>query len=120
MWQKIKQLWQSTPTTDTDSTSDEASTPVVLMVCSGPVEASMYVSQLIDAGIPATTVGADSASVFGLQSGLLADVRIVVPAEFADAARELLELDDMTAQDDEWIDDHTSDDSPALDGQKPS
>lgn len=80
----------------------------------------MYVSQLIDAGIPATTMGADSASVFGMQSGLLADVRIIVPAEFADAARELLELDDIVDDSDEWDDaaDAESNNAPESDGQK--
>ena len=113
MWQKIKQLWQNQPTSDTDQSSSESAEPVILMVCSGPVEASMYLSQLIDAGIPATTMGADSASVFGLQSGLLADVRIVVPAEFADAARELLELTEDSDDTDEW-----SDETDASGGQK--
>jgi predicted nucleotidyltransferase len=116
MWQKIKQLWQTQPTSDTEQSPNESAEPVILMVCSGPVEASMYLSQLIDAGIPATTMGADSASVFGLQSGLLADVRIVVPAEFADAARELLELteDSEDSEDtDEW-----SDETDASGGQK--
>jgi hypothetical protein len=113
MWQKIKQLWQNQPTSDTDQSSSESAEPVILMVCSGPVEASMYLSQLIDAGIPATTMGADSASVFGLQSGLLADVRIVVPAEFADAARELLELTEDSDDTDEW-----SDETDVSGGQK--
>jgi hypothetical protein len=113
MWQKIKQLWQNQPTSDTDQSPSESAEPVILMVCSGPVEASMYLSQLIDAGIPATTMGADSASVFGLQSGLLADVRIVVPAEFADAARELLELTEDSDDTDEW-----SDETDASGGQK--
>jgi hypothetical protein len=120
MWQKIKQLWQSTPNPDADTTPNEPSEPVILMVCSGPVEASMYVSQLIDAGIPATTMGSDSASVFGLQSGLLADVRIVVPAEFAEAAHELLELEETSTEDDAWIDDAESDDSHTLGSQKSS
>jgi hypothetical protein len=118
MWQKIKQLWQSTPNPDADTTPNQPSEPVVLMVCSGPVEASMYVSQLIDAGIPATTMGADSASVFGMQSGLLADVRIVVPAEYAEAARELLELEEI-GDDDEWLDESDAPDDPASDSQKP-
>lgn len=113
MWQKIKQLWQSTPNPDAEQSTNEPAEPVILMVCSGPVEASMYVSQLIDAGIPATTMGADSASVFGMQSGLLADVRIVVPAEFAEAARELLELEDVT--DDDFDDEFDAE----SDGQKP-
>lgn len=113
MWQKIKQLWQSTPHSDAEQSHNESAEPVILMVCSGPVEASMYVSQLIDAGIPATTMGADSASVFGMQSGLLADVRIVVPAEFAHAARELLELDEIALTDEDWAAD---DEHP--DGQK--
>lgn len=64
--------------------------PVVVMICEGPVEAALYQSQLQDAGIPSALIGADSASVFGMQSGILADVRIVVPYEFADAAIELL------------------------------
>lgn len=121
MWQKIKQLWQSTPNPDAEPSPNEPAEPVILMVCSGPVEASMYVSQLIDAGIPATTMGADSASVFGMQSGLLADVRIIVPAEFADAARDLLELEDIVDDSDEWDDDAAdaeSDNDPESDGQK--
>jgi hypothetical protein len=60
------------------------------MICEGQVEASMYQAQLHDAGIPSALIGADSAAVFGMQSGLLASVRIVVPAEHADAAIELL------------------------------
>jgi len=114
MWQKIKQLWQKPANDDDTQPATESTTePVVLMVCSGPVEASMYLSQLIDAGIPATTVGADSASVFGMQSGLLADVRIIVPAEFAESARELLELDEIALTDEDWA---TDDEHP--DGQK--
>jgi hypothetical protein len=105
MWQKFKSLWQkSAAPADTDTAQPNAE-PVILMVCSGPVEASMVVSQLVDAGIPATSMGADSASVFGMQSGLLADVRILVPAEFAESARELLGLDDESPYDDAWEDD---------------
>ena len=112
MWQKIKQLWQKSPTDDITPPPTETSEPVVLMVCSGPVEAAMYVSQLVDAGIPATTMGADSASVFGMQSGLLADVRIIVPAEYAESARELLEIVDVDPDDDEmWADDAEASDS---------
>ena len=64
--------------------------PVVVMICDGPVDAALYQSQLQDAGIPSALMGANSASMFGMQSGLLADVRIVVPHEFADAAIALL------------------------------
>ncbi|NBU63803.1 MAG: hypothetical protein EBS29_04785 [Chloroflexia bacterium] len=64
--------------------------PVVVMICEGPVDASLYLAQLTDAGIPAALIGADSASMFGMQSGILADVRIVVPHEYADAAIDLL------------------------------
>ena len=119
MWQKIKQLWQSTPNPDAEQSTNESAEPVILMVCNGPVEASMYVSQLIDAGIPATTMGADSASVFGMQSGLLADVRIVVPAEFADTARELLELEDVVDDSEAWDDDVDAETDATQDGQKP-
>jgi hypothetical protein len=122
MWQKIKQLWQKTPPTESNQPAHDSAEPVILMVCSGTVEASMYVSQLIDAGIPAATIGADSASVFGMQSGLLADVRIVVPAEFAEAARELLELDDTGDDDSDAWHDHTdteTDITPDGDSQKP-
>ena len=64
--------------------------PVVVMICEGPVDAALYQAQLQDAGIPSALIGADSASMFGMQSGILADVRIVVPHEYADAAIELL------------------------------
>lgn len=111
MWQKFKQLWQKSPTSTDDNPPASAAEPVVLMICSGPVEASMYLSQLIDAGIPATTIGADSASVFGMQSGLLADVRIVVPAEYADSARELLDLTQSDDLDEEWSDEDEHTDS---------
>lgn len=64
--------------------------PVVVMICDGPVDAALFQAQLQDAGIPSALMGADSASMFGMQSGLLSDVRIVVPHQFADAAIELL------------------------------
>lgn len=105
MWQKLKSLWQRPESTSVNENAQTYVEPVVLMVCSGAVEASMVVSQLVDAGIPATSMGADSASVFGMQSGLLADVRILVPAEFAESARELLGLDDESTYDDAWEDD---------------
>lgn len=71
--------------------------PVVVMICEGTVQASLYLAQLHDAGIPAALLGADSAAMFGMQSGLLADIRIVVPPEHADAAFDLLES--ITADD---------------------
>lgn len=64
--------------------------PVVVMICDGPVDAALFQAQLQDAGIPSALTGADSASMFGMQSGLLSDVRIVVPHEFADAAIALI------------------------------
>jgi len=64
--------------------------PVVVMICDGPVDAALFQAQLQDAGIPSALIGADSASMFGMQSGLLSDVRIVVPHEFADAAIALI------------------------------
>lgn len=114
MWQKLKQFWQNASTSNDNQDVPAAAEPVILMVCSGPVEASMYVSQLIDAGIPATTIGADSASVFGMQSGLLADVRIVVPADYEESARELLELHINDQNDEDW-----DEETPDTDGQMP-
>ena len=64
--------------------------PVVVMICDGLVDAALFQAQLQDADIPSALMGADSASMFGMQSGLLSDVRIVVPHQFADAAIELL------------------------------
>ena len=58
------------------------------------MEAALCLSQLHDAGIPASAIGADSATIFGVQSGALAEVRIVVPADYADAARDVLEIND--------------------------
>lgn len=91
MWSAFKRLFQSTqqdvPTND----------PVVVATCNGPIEANMVISQLHDSGIPAATIGADSASVFGMQSGMLAEVRIVVPAAFADEARELIAEFDLSS-----------------------
>lgn len=95
MWQWLGNIFNKS-TADTDSASDTTANthadPVVIMTCQGPVEAALYLSQLHDAGIPAASIGADSATTFGFQSGALADVRIVVPANFADAAYELLEI----------------------------
>lgn len=85
MWQWLRDIFTSSPATPPPAE------PVVVMVCEGHVEASLYLAQLHDAGIPAALLGADSAATFGMQSGLLADVRIVVPAEHADAAFDLLE-----------------------------
>jgi len=84
MWQWFRSLFGSAQTTPAPTE------PVVVMICEGHVEASMYQAQLHDAGIPSALIGADSAAVFGMQSGLLASVRIVVPAEHADAAIALL------------------------------
>ncbi|MFM7677240.1 MAG: putative signal transducing protein [Roseiflexaceae bacterium] len=84
MWQWFRNMFGSAQTTPAPSE------PVVVMICEGQVEASMYQAQLHDAGIPSALIGADSAAVFGMQSGLLASVRIVVPAAHADAAIELL------------------------------
>jgi hypothetical protein len=42
----------------------------------------------------------------------------VVPAEFAEAARELLEFEEIT-DDDEWLDESDADDNPEPDSQKP-
>jgi hypothetical protein len=99
MWSSLKKFFSSR------SAEEATDTPVVVATCNGPIEASMMLSQLHDSGIPAATLGADSASVFGMQTGILAEVRIVVPAEYAGAAQELLgELDlrnDMTLEADD-------------------
>ena len=96
MWSSIKKLFVRS---DSD---DPADSPVVVATCNGPIEANMMLSQLHDSGIPAALLGADSASVFGMQSGILAEVRIVVPALYAGAAQELLAefdlRDDMTLE----------------------
>lgn len=92
MWQWFRDKFASAPTTPAPAE------PVVVMICEGHVEASMYQAQLHDAGIPAALIGADSATMFGMNSGLLASVRIMVPAEHADAALELLA---QSAQDEE-------------------
>ena len=96
MWSSIKKLFVRS---DSD---DPADSPVVVATCNGPIEANMMLSQLHDSGIPAALLGADSASVFGMQSGILAEVRIVVPAHYAVAAHELLAefdlRDDMTLE----------------------
>lgn len=105
MWQWLRDKFSASDTTP------PAAEPVVVMVCEGTVEASLYLAQLHDAGIPAALLGADSAATFGMQSGLLADVRIVVPADHADAAYELLESitsnDDDTTRPANDIDDST-------------
>ena len=96
MWSSIKKLFGSS---DSDEPTDS---PVVVATCNGPIEANMMLSQLHDSGIPAALLGADSASVFGMQTGILAEVRIVVPALYAGAAQELLAefdlRDDMTLE----------------------
>ena len=94
MWAAFKQFFRAS------QPDESAGEPVVVATCNGPIEASMMVAQLQDSGIPAATIGAESAAVFGMQTGILAEVRILVPAQYVDAARELLdELDlstDMT------------------------
>ncbi|MCE2851024.1 MAG: putative signal transducing protein [Roseiflexaceae bacterium] len=95
MWQWFRNMFGSAHATPAPIE------PVVVMICEGQVEASMYQAQLHDAGIPSALIGADSAAVFGMQSGLLASVRIVVPAEHADAAIELLS---QSADDDDDTD----------------
>ena len=80
MFQWIKERFAARPAVE------HPPEPVVVMICDGPVDAALFQAQLQDAGIPSALIGADSASMFGMQSGLLSDVRIVVPHEFADAA----------------------------------
>ena len=96
MWTSIQQLFGRS------ESEEPTDTPIVVATCNGPIEANMILSQLHDSGIPAALLGADSASVFGMQTGILAEVRIVVPALYAGAAQELLgELDlrdDMTLE----------------------
>ena len=89
--------------------------PVVVMICDGPVDAALYQAQLQDAGIPSALIGADSASMFGMQSGLLADVRIVVPHELADAAIALLadSIDNDYRFDDSQDSSDTPDNNPS-------
>ena len=102
MWQWFRDKFSSSADTPPP---DE---PVVVMICEGQVEASMYLAQLTDAGIPAALIGADSAAMFGMQTGLLASVRLVVPPEFADAAFDLLEA---AADDDSTPDVDSADDA---------
>lgn len=91
--------------------------PVVVMICDGPVDAALFQAQLQDAGIPSALIGADSASVFGMQNGLLADVRIVVPYEFADAAIELI----ADSIDNDYRDDDDSEETTsATDSEEPT
>ena len=84
MFQWIKERFAQHPAVE------QPPEPVVVMICDGLVDAALFQAQLQDAGIPSALMGADSASMFGMQSGLLSDVRIVVPHQFADAAIELL------------------------------
>lgn len=101
MWQWLRDTFS--PSADTPPSAE----PVVVMICEGQVEASMYLAQLTDAGIPAALIGADSAAMFGMQTGLLASVRLVVPPEYADAAFDLLEASatDADAPDSDALDD---------------
>ncbi len=94
MWQWFSNLFAAKPDSD-------AGEPVIVMICQGHMEAALCMSQLQDAGIPASTIGADSATIFGVQSGALAEVRIVVPAEYAEAARDVLEITDQPDDADE-------------------
>jgi hypothetical protein len=91
MWSAFKRLFQN------DQTDSVANDPVIVATCNGPIEASMLLSQLHDSGIPAASLGAESAAVFGMQSGILAEVRIVVPAAYVDEARELIAEFDLSS-----------------------
>jgi hypothetical protein len=91
--------------------------PVVVMICDGPFDAALFQAQLQAAGIPSALTGADSASMFGMQSGLLSDVRIVVPHEFADAAIALI----ADSIDNDYRDDDDSEEpSSATDSEDPA
>ena len=74
MWSSIKKFFGRS---DSEEPTD---TPVVVATCNGPIEANMILSQLYDSGIPAALLGADSASVFGMQTGILAEVSNLFPA----------------------------------------
>ena len=105
MWQWLQSIFASKPTPD-------VAEPVIVVTCNGHMEAALCLSQLHDAGIPASAIGADSATIFGVQSGALAEVRIVVPADYADAARDVL---DITDDPDDLVDEEDNDDPPATD-----
>jgi hypothetical protein len=105
MFQWIKERFAASPAVE------HPPEPVVVMICDGPVDAALFQAQLQDAGIPSALIGADSASMFGMQSGLLADVRIVVPHEFADAAIALI----ADSIENDYRDDDDSEASPAID-----
>lgn len=85
MWQKLRDWFAGSA--DSAAAQDE---PVLVATCDGPLAADLLVSQLIDAGIPAVAIGSDSATVFGVQGGLLAEVRVIVPAAHAEAARAII------------------------------
>ena len=112
MWSALKRLLGST------QNEDVADTPVVVATFNGSIEASMVLSQLHDSGIPAAIIGAESAAVFGMQSGILAEVRIVVPAMYVTAAQDLLrELDlsaDMTLDDDDALGANDDESDPSI------
>ena len=85
MWQKLRALLGQSSTPGPVDTE-----PVVVATYDGPIAAEMTVAQLHEAGIPAAVLGGGSAAVFGVHGGMLAEVRVLVPAAHADAARALI------------------------------
>jgi hypothetical protein len=108
MWQWFSNIFAAKPTPD-------VAEPVIIITCQGHIEASLCLSQLQDAGIPASAIGADSATIFGVQSGALAEIRIVVPADYADEARAVLEIND---EPDDESDDESDDTNPFTTDQR--
>ncbi len=65
-------------------------TPVVVATIYGPLVAEMALESLRDAGIPAMLRRNPAGAMYGMASGMWAEVPLLVPAALAPAAREVL------------------------------
>ena len=96
---------------------EDDSEPVVVWEAANLMEAQIVKGRLESAGIPAIVRGETAGAIFGLTTGGLAAVEVLVPGPLADKAIQLLN-EDVTGDDEPELEETT--DGEAEDVQDPS
>mgnify|MGYP003573312138 CR=1 FL=1 len=71
----------------------ESQEPVIVWEAPNQLEAQIVVGRLKSEGIPAMIRGEAAGTVFGFTTGNLAEAEVLVPAQLAEQALEILESD---------------------------
>ena len=97
------------------SFGDDKNALVEVYRAGNEIEASLVIALLDSEGIPAITSGESLGSVYGMQFGPLAEVKVLVKRALAPRAKQIIEerylgSDDMELEEDWWKDEDWVDD----------